>query len=29
MGISFYLIQHFGLPLTYAYAKLGQSVAGN
>ena len=29
MGISYYLIKHFGLPLTYAYATLGQSVAGN
>jgi hypothetical protein len=31
MGISYYLIKHFGLPLTYAYAKLWQtsSVAGN
>ncbi len=24
-----YLIKHFGLPLTYAYATLRQSVAGN
>ena len=29
MGISYYLIKHFGLPLTYAYATLRQSVAGN
>jgi Cdc6-like AAA superfamily ATPase len=29
MGISYYLIKHFGLPLTYAYATLWQSVAGN
>ena len=29
MGISYYLIKHFGLPLTYAYASLRQSVAGN
>ncbi len=28
MGISYYLIKHFGLPLTYAYATLRQSVAG-
>jgi hypothetical protein len=26
MGISYYLIKHFGLPLTYAYATLRQSV---
>jgi hypothetical protein len=29
MGISHYLIKHFGLPLTYAYATLQKSVAGN
>ena len=29
MGIGYYLIKHFGLPLTYAYATLRQSVAGN
>ncbi len=29
MGISYYLIKHFGLPLTHAYATLRQSVAGN
>ena len=29
MGISYYLIIIFGLPLTYAYATLRQSVAGN
>ena len=31
MGISYsiYLIKHFGLPLTYAFATLRQSVAGN
>jgi hypothetical protein len=29
MGIRYYLIKHFGLPLTYAYATLRQSVAGN
>jgi hypothetical protein len=29
MGISYYLIKKFGLPLTYAYAMLRQSVAGN
>ena len=29
MGISYYLIIIFGLPLTYAYATLWQSVAGN
>ncbi len=29
MGIRSYLIKHFGLPLTYAYATLRQSVAGN
>ena len=29
MGISYYLIKHFGLPLTYVYATLRQSVAGN
>ena len=28
-GISYYLIIIFGLPLTYAYATLWQSVAGN
>jgi uncharacterized phage infection (PIP) family protein YhgE len=28
MGIGYYLIKHFGLPLTYAYATLRQSVAG-
>jgi hypothetical protein len=27
MGISYYLIKHFGLPLTYAYSTLRQSVA--
>jgi hypothetical protein len=26
MGISYYLIKHFGLPLSYAYATLRQSV---
>ena len=29
MGISYYLIKHFGLPLTYSYATLRKSVAGN
>ena len=29
MGIRQYLIKHYGLPLTYAYATLRQSVAGN
>jgi hypothetical protein len=29
MGISYCLIKHFGLPLTYAYATFRQSVAGN
>jgi hypothetical protein len=29
MGISYYLIKHFGLLLIYAYATLRQSVAGN
>jgi hypothetical protein len=29
MGISYYLLIIFGLPLTYAYATLRQSVAGN
>ena len=29
MGFRQYLIKHFGLPLTYAYATLRQSVAGN
>ncbi len=28
-SVIFYLIKHFGLPLTYAYTKLRQSVAGN
>jgi hypothetical protein len=28
-SVVVYLIKHFGLPLTYAYAKLWQSVAGN
>ena len=29
MGISYYLIKDFGVPLTYAYATPRQSVAGN
>ena len=29
MAVTQYLMKHFGLPLTYAYATLRQSVAGN